>query len=110
MWLVPLGLLPAAAGLGGGLDERGSAAAWVGTLIFCFGVAAGAGVLPPLRLLLPLLLLLPLPLPAAVPPEDLSFGLELDEGGAPTAGDDGALEAPSRSGALEHMAHCLHLQ
>ena len=57
-----------------------------------------------------LLLLLPLPLPAAVPPEDLSFGLELDEGGAPTAGDDGALEAPSRSGALEHMAHCLHLQ
>jgi hypothetical protein len=36
--------------------------------------------------------------------------LELDEGGAPTAGDDGALEAPSRSGALEHMAHCLHLQ
>jgi hypothetical protein len=80
-------------------------------LIFCFGVAAGAGVLPPLRLLLPLLLLLlPLPLPAAVPPDDLSFGLELDEGGAPTAGDDGALEAPSRSGALEHMAHCLHLQ
>ena len=62
-----------------------------------------------LRLLLPLLLPLPLPLPAAVPP-DLFFGLELDKGGAPTAGDDGALEAPSLSGALEHMAHCLHLQ
>ena len=106
---MPFALLLAAAGLGGGLDERGGAAAWVGALLFCFGGAAGPGVLPPLRLLLPLLLPLPLPLPAAVPP-DLFFGLELDKGGAPTAGDDGALEAPSLSGALEHMAHCLHLQ